>query len=123
MKVSIHVPNSRIADMLVGAFEGGSNYWLESCQCEKSANTKFIGGEDYYSPIYADCLYGEVICFTDEEDGNRIFKLNSDVLENGLRIMAEIAPKHFGDMISENDDATTADVFLQCCLFGEVIYG
>jgi hypothetical protein len=27
------------------------------------------------------------------------------------------------DFIDENDDAITADVFLQFCLFGDVIYG
>jgi hypothetical protein len=30
---------------------------------------------------------------------------------------------HFGDMIGETGDATTGDVFLQCCLLGEVVYG
>jgi hypothetical protein len=29
---------------------------------------------------------------------------------------------HFGDMMNHND-ATTGDVFLQCCLLGKVVYG
>jgi hypothetical protein len=37
--------------------------------------------------------------------------------------MAREYGRHFSDMIAENDDATTADVFLQCCLFGELVYG
>jgi hypothetical protein len=41
----------------------------------------------------------------------------------GLRIMAEKEPRHFADFMTENDDADTGDVFLQCCLYGEVIYG
>ncbi len=28
-----------------------------------------------------------------------------------------------GDMLAENDDATTGDVFLQCALFGELVFG
>jgi hypothetical protein len=40
-----------------------------------------------------------------------------------LALMAEKEPRHFGDFMGENDDATTSDVFLQLCLFGEVVYG
>lgn len=32
-------------------------------------------------------------------------------------------PRHWADVLAENDDATTGDVFLQCCLFGECIFG
>jgi hypothetical protein len=34
-----------------------------------------------------------------------------------------LAPRHFADVLNENDDAGTGDVFLQCCLFGEIIFG
>jgi len=39
------------------------------------------------------------------------------------KVMHDDYPSHYGDAISENDDAGTGDVYLQCCLFGEVIYG
>ena len=41
----------------------------------------------------------------------------------GLEVMADKYPNHFGDAIAGNDDATTGDVFLQCCVFGDVLYG
>jgi hypothetical protein len=41
----------------------------------------------------------------------------------GLEIMATKYARHFADLVSENDDADTHDVFLQCALFGEVVYG
>ena len=37
--------------------------------------------------------------------------------------MAKKFPKCFADFLTENDDAETADVLLQCALFGEVRYG
>jgi hypothetical protein len=37
--------------------------------------------------------------------------------------MADKYPRHIADILSENDDATTGDVFLQLCLFGDVVYG
>ena len=30
---------------------------------------------------------------------------------------------HFDAMVSENGDAITADVFLQCCALKELVYG
>jgi len=38
-------------------------------------------------------------------------------------VMAKKEPRHFADFLKEDYDETTGDVFLQCCLFGEVIYG
>jgi hypothetical protein len=37
--------------------------------------------------------------------------------------MAREAPQHFADFLNENDDADTGDVFVQCCLLGEIRYG
>jgi hypothetical protein len=37
--------------------------------------------------------------------------------------MAQAYTRHFADFINQNDDAITGDVFLQCCLLGEVLYG
>ena len=44
-------------------------------------------------------------------------------IKRGLTVMAKKERKHFVDFLNEDYDETTADVFLQCCLFGEVIYG
>jgi hypothetical protein len=37
--------------------------------------------------------------------------------------MQEQYPRHFSNFISENYDAETGDVFLQCCLLGKVKFG
>ena len=37
--------------------------------------------------------------------------------------MAQEYPQHFLDAVTENDDAITADVFFQCIVFNDVIYG
>jgi hypothetical protein len=50
----------------------------------------------------------------------RVFDLAS--VERGLAIMARDYPRHFAD-IATDADATTADVFVQCCVLGEVVYG
>jgi hypothetical protein len=37
--------------------------------------------------------------------------------------MAKDYDWHFMNIITEDDDAITADVWLQCVLLGEVVYG
>ena len=44
-------------------------------------------------------------------------------ISEGLNVMATHCPRHLADFLNEESDAATADVFLQCCLFGDLIYG
>jgi pimeloyl-ACP methyl ester carboxylesterase len=40
-----------------------------------------------------------------------------------LHLMPQVAPEHWADFLTENEDAETGDVFVQLCLLGEVVYG
>lgn len=51
-----------------------------------------------------------------------IFELRLDVITRGLDVLATRYPRHFADLVNENCDAITADVLLQCCFFGELLY-
>lgn len=44
-------------------------------------------------------------------------------IARGVAIMSEKFPSHFREMMSENFDAETGDCMLQCCLFGDIVYG
>ena len=60
----------------------------------------------------------------DDEGTFRAIKtIRKPDLVNGLAIMAEKYPRHFADLLNENDDADTHDVFMQCVVLGEVVYG
>lgn len=132
IKVNQKIPLSRISDMLVNAFEGGSNYWY---MIEKKTAPKTWDYLDEMRPRngkhwiqeYPLNERGEIIITSQEEEsdtkGRKIgHRLNLHTIQQGLQIMADKFPKHFGDFMSEDDDADTADVFLQCCLFKDVIY-
>jgi hypothetical protein len=56
-----------------------------------------------------------------ESTGRKVFGLAD--LAKGLQTMAEKYPRHFADFVAENDDADTGDVFLQCVVLGDVVYG
>ena len=105
---------SRVRDLLCTAFEGGSNYWIDSIVAN-NANT-FNLSYFHEAPSVPE---GYVELRVESER----LKLTHDKVKKGLQTMAKNHPRHFKNFIEENDDAETGDVFLQCCLFNKVIYG
>jgi hypothetical protein len=136
IKVDITIPRRRIADVLCNALEGeayGSGYWAQTDLYEfdnatveqdpKHESWLMVDGEGY-PPYAALPLLGGTVTVINIEDGDdEKFKpspLNEESIKRGLSVLAI---KHLNDILEENDDGDTADNFLQCCLFGEVIYG
>lgn len=106
-----------IKDLLLTALEGGSNYWYMI----EYHNTKDIKAESLYdTPLHSK---GFIVFSLLEEDDDRTFLLNSEAITKGWNTIEDRFPMHLKDAIEENGDACTGDVFLQCCLFGGVVYG
>jgi hypothetical protein len=130
-EISVKVPITKqlISDLLCSAFEGGSNYWY--CIDEFIAPTEMswqTDPEQVFQHLDYPLNDGGALIISDKEDdepvkGKKTYRLDLESITKGLQVMAEKCPRHFADMVSEDFDATTGDVFLQCCLFGEVIYG
>jgi hypothetical protein len=129
-EISVKVPitKQRISDLLCCAFEGGSNYWY--CIDEFIAPTEMswqTDPEQVFQHLDYPLNEGGALIISDKEDDSpaknrKTYRLDLESITKGLQVMAEKYPRHFSDFIGENDDAITGDVFLQCCLFGEVIY-
>ena len=77
---------------------------------------------------------GVVVCdlYDDDAedfDGNGKFpesakhRITIDNVRKGLELMQEQYPRHYADLVEENDDAITGDVWLQLAVFGDIIYG
>jgi hypothetical protein len=153
MKVTVEqeIPESRIRDLLTCALEGGSNYWYEIvgyilpdgiCYQDFREGGKFTT-EDYYHPtelipFLPGCalqfrnpfLPGGALQFRNEVLAGKLYLidsqkilLNLETIQRGLESLAKKYPKAWANFIDENEDAETGDMFLQCCLFGEVIVG
>jgi hypothetical protein len=127
VNVKHEISLERISSLLCSAFEGGSNYWYQIDKFIKPKNLSFRTDEDQ---IYRHLDYplnegGALIISDIEGDLNEPpwKRLDLDAIKKGLQIMAEKYPRHMGDFLNDNDDADTGDVFLQCCLFGDAIYG
>jgi hypothetical protein len=134
MEIVQDIPLSRFADLLVSAFEGGSNYWYNIESFKKPEKfTELCGHETAEeAAMYRHMSYavnpGGAIVVSDRvgcEEGDTVTKaeLNLSVIRVGAILMAKQYPLHWANFVSGNDDAETGDVFLQCCVFGKIIYG
>jgi hypothetical protein len=105
MNLTLNIPDQKIVDLIDGGMEFGSTYWAAFSRSPSGTIRVKVWIED--SPDHHKLQYS----------------LTDSALKKGLEVMAEKYPKHFGNFLSENDDAETSDVFIQCCCFGELIFG
>ncbi len=124
-QIAVKVPENIIEGILVTALEGGSNYWLRVDKVSEWKNTQPQRKEPNYLPSYITTPLSKtgVLAVIDLEDKDKKLQLTREKIVSGLKVMAEKEPQHFGDMMKEDGDSTTGDVFLQCALFSEVKYG
>ena len=107
----IEVTDDHLDSILVGAFEGGSNYWAEKVE---------VRDDDYKGAEFASGVIGKggELYITTELDGK--YLLTRNMLINGLQqYLDESKHKNWPD----GGDAYTDDCILQYALFGEIVYG
>lgn len=124
------LPIQRVSDVLCSAIEGGSNYWYEYVGEVEPKTWEFDSELVPGLPAGVHYLHdyplnpGGALLLGDMEDSDHgTMRLDSEAVQKGLVVMAEKYPKHFANILTEDDDAETGDVLLQCCLFGGIIYG
>lgn len=106
----------QISNLFVGAIEGGSNYWC--------AKIRPLNKDDKRS--YDVYMLDGFIAWEEEESthGQGLKRtVTKDDIDVAVKIMSEKYNRHFNDVLNENDDAETADVFLQLCCFKTLVYG
>ena len=125
MEVCINIPLNEVAGLLCSALEGGSNYWytVDEFIAPPSLTPELNATWRGYNYIAYPLSPGGALVILDKEDGMARYRFDLEVVRRGLLAMAEKEPRHFGNFIGDREDATTGDVFLQLCLFGEVRYG
>jgi hypothetical protein len=106
-----------------------STYWC-GIDCDPAVdwyNAKFPETSDL--PCIEDKLWAYLkhdpshkIAVRDAETGER-FGLRWSMILEGSQVFAQDFPRHYDDFITQNDDAVTADVWLQCVCLGDVVYG
>lgn len=130
------ITDEQIRGLLASAFEGGSNYWytitgkhlapgLTMADFREGGKMQTPG--DYWHwaeliPLAEGChlLIGDREADDPAADARSLGRAE---IARGLQIMADKYPRHFADAVGDGGDADTGDVFLQCCLFGTLVYG
>ena len=142
MKVDMEIPLLRLADLLCEGFEGGVGYWAQIVGYEKPSELKYtmdgLSNEDRRNSFRSEPLVYKHIDYPlnaggaiyvretdsgESEETDKVHRLDYEACLRGLKIMNEKYPRHFAAWINETDDATTGDVFIQCALLGDIVYG
>ncbi len=115
-----------VYNMLVGALEGGSNYWYwfgDKTMDRVFAATPEMNGEPTVDRILMAVQRGTVVNVFDYEDKTKLGTLTPESWAKAEKLMIEKHRRHLGDVLNENDDANTHDVFFQLAVIGELTYG
>lgn len=134
MKVTMNIDNKKLFNLLCSAIYDEWNFriatsswtsinefWYSDANEEnRKSNPRPCIEDKIWTYVMASNAH--IIKFVDKEDGSESF-MTWTRIENGTNTMAEKYERHFMDVIMENDDAVTADVWFQCVLLDEVVYG
>ena len=116
-----------VTNMLVNALEGGSNYWYyisDNMTDRIYKKTEDLNGEPFVDRMLMAIQRGLKVKIRDIEDPETILGvLTPESWSKAEKLMIEKHRSHFGDILKENDDATTADIFFQLAVIGELTYG
>jgi hypothetical protein len=123
--INYEFPKQRLSDLLITAFEGGVGYWCQIVDYKEPTVLNSFNDTDGTIYRYGDFPLSEDggVVLQETDDTEITFTLNKEALLKGLQMMSQKYPKHFSDWLNDNEDAETGDVFVQCCMFGEVKYG
>lgn len=141
ISVPREVKTERVMGLLCGLIENGYSSWSHRIKSYDYATGlseddfkeggRLAPKEDYWPrycrvPLHDNCSM--ILLVDDEKEGEDSGKtreaiFNPENIKKGLELMAKNSPKHFNDLLDENDDANTADIFGQYVVYGEVVYG
>ena len=120
MRISIEVPDTKIANALCSAFaSGGIAYW---------AHIESRSGSDrrpvWREPLQPTGWVRLALTPAAEERGiPRPLMLNRRSIAVGLRLMVEHTPKQLAAILNGDSDMNTGDVLVQFAVFGKLAYG
>jgi hypothetical protein len=135
LTVEINIDEFELASLIISAFEGGSNYWYvidkdKSVAPDNDKLWKFpkdscLGddGTVFWHVQWPMSEGGRLFVTNKFDDEGEEGYLDLASIKKGLTIMQEKYPRHFANFMSDNADANTGDVFLQCAVLGNLVYG
>jgi hypothetical protein len=122
-EVSIEVEEKRVAELLSTGYVG-IKYWCYTKLCtpgdiELPDWCSDFAREEVW-PLYDGWVTLELHHPHEKKDR---YVLSAIDISDGLKLMAQKYPKHWAQFLLGNEDSITGDIFIQLCLFGELVYG
>lgn len=131
--VSEEIDANDIIGLLATAFDSGAtNYWARRANVNlpegfdlskipwlKSSNSWSQIRRVYIAPLVEE---GSVVLFDNDKEG-KTYTLNLESIRRGVQVMSSKFRSHWMDFRTGNSNGNTGDVFVQCCVIGDVIYG
>ena len=119
--ITQNVHPEAVADLFITAFEGGSNYWLETFQSESNFNVK--DKESWLDFLLKDKAIRFEFQVKDEEVATHKVIDYRDLSRALSRTVNKRRLRLDEQGLFEDYDAWDADYFLQELLLGEQVYG
>lgn len=117
----IDISDQQISDQLCNALEGGSNYWYflpDLTMLDLDTKLPLV------DRIMNALNQGKSIPIYDLEDEEiKLGDLNLEGIEKALNLMSTLFPATFDEIVNEDGDADTGDIFLQLAVMGEIVFG
>lgn len=109
--------------VMVGALEGGSNYWYFLNEIDLSKREKDQPYSEYLSQrLFNDPFY-KLNIYDAENPDELLGTVTQKSMLNAFKLAFEKYPNHYHDLMEGQDDCDTADVFFQLAVMGEVVFG
>jgi len=139
-KFEVETTRKRLGDLFITTMESGYSPWVHKSVLVslEFADPKAVIAHQNSTTISPDLVWwghdtmyeGEFtieLVYDREEDeegaaqGQR--RLNPADFIRGLAVLAKESPYKLGEFLHDNEDGPCADCWLQCVVFGKVIYG
>jgi hypothetical protein len=125
---TIEIKQNIFENVIIGALEGGSNYWYCIGDLDKTNFRRGISmAENIAEQLYTNTEFKlpiyDIESAEDPEEMDFLGDVTQASMLKALELMAEKYPEFLERILAEEDDADDDDVFFQLATMGEVVYG
>jgi len=124
---TIFATRQKIEDQIITALEGGSNYWcsISKEEIEKIIREVVLEGIPFSEKIFRYCYDLEKsVEIRDFENVDEVLGvLSKKSMLRAIDLIKERYPHFYDEINNEDGDASTADVFFQLAVMGELVFG
>lgn len=131
--VQFEIKPEIVQSLLVDCFEGGYSPWIRGAErvtgdYDPNENLVWYGQDGFVRADNGDVKPFVIrLAYDREEDdegaGKGKARIDRAAIAFGIAALSKVAPAVFTRIVAQEGDALDADAFMQCCVFGKIVYG